>query len=267
MFAFWFIGYDLEIPLWRIVASGTFVGLTSKLHLFQRKKHQKGSLTLASLAHALLCVVQTSIPHRVLLCKRLPLTPLTPDRHRCLRFDPRIHGCHRRVLCVLQIPRTMVRIVLEACSLQPFPGFCRVRVSEHNPHRADDRMHYLGLGGTSYSVKNGVSPATLINGGHQNTRLIIGRSPRRKNILFLSQLTVATAISVMCGVIVILSIAFSFTDLITRREIRKKARHIVVASATFAEDGKILVKHDGTIPMQMIETEAELKVGLWIKQR
>lgn len=29
VFAFWFIGYEMEIPLWRIVISGVFVGLTS----------------------------------------------------------------------------------------------------------------------------------------------------------------------------------------------------------------------------------------------
>jgi NO-binding membrane sensor protein with MHYT domain len=30
VFAFWFIGYEMEIPLWRIVISGVFVGLTSE---------------------------------------------------------------------------------------------------------------------------------------------------------------------------------------------------------------------------------------------
>lgn len=101
-------------------------------------------------------------------------------------------------------------------------------------------MHYLGLGGASYSVKRGVSPATLAKGSEQATRLTI-------------------AISVMCGVIIIIAIALAFADLLTRRDMRNKARHIVVCSATFAEDGKILVKHDGTIPMQAIETEADLK--------
>jgi hypothetical protein len=30
VFAFWFIGYEMEIPLWRIAVSGIFVGLTSE---------------------------------------------------------------------------------------------------------------------------------------------------------------------------------------------------------------------------------------------
>ena len=33
VFAFWFIGYEMEIPLWRIVTSGVFVGLTSEWNL------------------------------------------------------------------------------------------------------------------------------------------------------------------------------------------------------------------------------------------
>ena len=101
-------------------------------------------------------------------------------------------------------------------------------------------MHYLGLGGTSYNTKSGIDPSVLTQGKAQATRLTI-------------------AISVMCGAIIIISVAFAFADLLTRRDMRNKARHIVIASATFAEDGKILVKSDGTIPMQMIETEADLK--------
>jgi len=101
-------------------------------------------------------------------------------------------------------------------------------------------MHYLGLGGASYRVKTGVGASALARSSRQSTRLTI-------------------AISVMCGVIIIVAIALAFADLLTRRDMREKARHIVVASATFAEDGKILVKHDGTIPMQAIETEADLK--------
>lgn len=67
-------------------------------------------------------------------------------------------------------------------------------------------------------------------------------------------------IAALCGVIIILSIVAAILDALTRREMRNRARHIVVASATFDEFGKILVKHDGTIPMQMIETEADLNV-------
>jgi hypothetical protein len=101
-------------------------------------------------------------------------------------------------------------------------------------------MHYLGLGGSSYQVRQGVVPSALQAGQEQSRRLTI-------------------AISVMCAVIIVIAVALAFSDLLTRRDMRDKARHIVIASATFADDGRILVKHDGTIPMQAIETEADLK--------
>ena len=69
------------------------------------------------------------------------------------------------------------------------------------------------------------------------------------------------AISVMCGVIILISLGMAFADYVTRRDMRNKARNIVVASACFSEDGRILVKNDGTIPMQIIETEADLGVS------
>ncbi|KAL7422485.1 hypothetical protein Q5752_003133 [Cryptotrichosporon argae] len=101
-------------------------------------------------------------------------------------------------------------------------------------------MHYLGLGGTSYMAKPGVSPQTLAAGSDQSTRLTI-------------------AISVMCGCIIVLSLAIAIFDFFIRRDIRNKARHIVVASAAFDSTGKLLVRNDGTIPMQIIQTDADLQ--------
>jgi hypothetical protein len=69
-----------------------------------------------------------------------------------------------------------------------------------------------------------------------------------------------SVISVMCGIIIALTIGIALWDLYTRREVKKKARHITVALATFSEDGRILVKSDGTIPVQAIETKADLAV-------
>ncbi len=66
----------------------------------------------------------------------------------------------------------------------------------------------------------------------------------------------------MCGVIIAISIAFAVVDLMIRRDIRNKARHIVIASAAFDSHGRLLVKNDGTIPMQVIETDADLVVSL-----
>lgn len=36
-------------------------------------------------------------------------------------------------------------------------------------------MHYLGLGGTSYRVKAGVTPQMLSDAGDQATKLTIGK--------------------------------------------------------------------------------------------
>ncbi|KAK8854768.1 hypothetical protein IAR55_003507 [Kwoniella newhampshirensis] len=101
-------------------------------------------------------------------------------------------------------------------------------------------MHYLGLGGTSYRTKAGVDPRIYAEGNDQSTRLTI-------------------IISVMCGVIVLICFAIAFYDAMTRRQIRNKARNIVIASASFDKTGKLLVKNDGTIPMQVIQTDADLQ--------
>ncbi|WRT68429.1 uncharacterized protein IL334_005405 [Kwoniella shivajii] len=85
-----------------------------------------------------------------------------------------------------------------------------------------------------------VDPMILANFGGQSTRLTI-------------------AISVMCGVIVVFCFAVALLDARTRRDIRNKARNIVIASAAFDKTGKLLVKNDGTIPMQIIQTDAELQ--------
>lgn len=114
-------------------------------------------------------------------------------------------------------------------------------------------MHYLGLGGARYFVKKDVilteagailnspskGPWVLLSGKDQANRLTI-------------------AISVMCGCIIALSAAIAIFDYLLRRDIRNKARHIVVASAAFDQSGKLLVRHDGTIPMQIIQTDADL---------
>lgn len=73
--------------------------------------------------------------------------------------------------------------------------------------------------------------------------------------------TLTVAIAAMCGAIILLSFGLAFADWLTRRDMRNKARNIVLASACFTEDGKILVKSDGTIPMQVIQTDADLSVS------
>ncbi|BEJ12564.1 hypothetical protein CspHIS471_0210240 [Cutaneotrichosporon sp. HIS471] len=114
-------------------------------------------------------------------------------------------------------------------------------------------MHYLGLGGARYFVKQNIAfpekgavlesptkgPWVLLSGKSQANRLTI-------------------AIGVMCACIIALSAAIAILDYLIRRDIRNKARHIVVASVAFDPTGKLLVRHDGTIPMQIIQTDADL---------
>ncbi|GMK59234.1 hypothetical protein CspeluHIS016_0702490 [Cutaneotrichosporon spelunceum] len=114
-------------------------------------------------------------------------------------------------------------------------------------------MHYLGLGGASYYVKQNIAfaekgaqldsptngPWVLLSGKSQANRLTV-------------------AICVMCACIIALSAGIAIVDYLIRRDIRNKARHIVVASAAFDPTGKLLVRHDGTIPMQIIQTDADL---------
>ncbi|ORX38480.1 hypothetical protein BD324DRAFT_649847 [Kockovaella imperatae] len=195
--AFWFIGYELDIPWWRIVVSGVFVGLTIVF------MHYSAAFRLPFLRVGYSVV--TVVFAIVLACVAATAALFLFFR---LRSQWSV-SWWKRGLC-------SIFLAVAVCG-----------------------MHYLGLGGTSYFTKPGVMPDQLAGGGGQSTRLII-------------------AISVMCAMIVVISITFALIDLLARREIRKKARHIVVASAAFAEDGKILVRHDGTIPMQMIETEADL---------
>lgn len=65
----------------------------------------------------------------------------------------------------------------------------------------------------------------------------------------------------MCGVIVLLSIGFAIWDYLNERQIRQQARKIVVASAAFDKQGRLLVRPDGTLPMKIIESTADLSVS------
>jgi hypothetical protein len=76
-----------------------------------------------------------------------------------------------------------------------------------------------------------------------------------------SGLHLITAVSVMCGVIVLISIGFAVWDYLSERDIRSKARKIVIASAAFDKQGRLLVRPDGHLPMHVIESQADLKVG------
>lgn len=74
------------------------------------------------------------------------------------------------------------------------------------------------------------------------------------------QIALTIAISVMCGVIIFVSLLLAALDLRTRIQMKATSKNIVLASVTFDDSGKILVKPDGTIPMQIMQTDAESEV-------
>lgn len=65
----------------------------------------------------------------------------------------------------------------------------------------------------------------------------------------------------MCGVLCLVSIGFVLFDIRHSRKIKEKARQIIVASAVFDRKGNILVKADGTLPLQIVWTPDMPKVS------
>lgn len=63
----------------------------------------------------------------------------------------------------------------------------------------------------------------------------------------------------MCFVIVVISVVISVLDGLSSREARRKAKKVVVASATFDKQGRLLVKADGTLPMIVIDTDVQTR--------
>lgn len=66
-------------------------------------------------------------------------------------------------------------------------------------------------------------------------------------------------LTVMCFVIVVISVVISVLDGLNSREARRKAKKVVVASATFDKQGRLLVKADGTLPMIVIDTDVQTR--------
>ncbi|CCF48572.1 hypothetical protein NDA10_006039 [Ustilago hordei] len=105
-------------------------------------------------------------------------------------------------------------------------------------------MHYIGVWGTSYKVK-----ASTITGMNEIS-LLIGR--QRNNILVI-------AIGCMCFVIICFSIFIAVSDMLIVRDARRKSKKVVVCSATFDKQGRLLVKPDGTMPLMIIETDVNTR--------
>ncbi|KDN42391.1 hypothetical protein K437DRAFT_164180 [Tilletiaria anomala UBC 951] len=103
-------------------------------------------------------------------------------------------------------------------------------------------MHYLGAAGTSYYVPPDPTavPGILSTGSYQSN-------------------VVTIAIGVMCFAIIVFSTFIPVSDVLTARDARNKARKVVVCSATFDKQGRLLVKQDGTMPMMVIETQIQIK--------
>lgn len=105
-------------------------------------------------------------------------------------------------------------------------------------------MHYIGVWGTSYKVK----PSTI--SGSDEISLLTGR--QRNNVLVI-------AIGCMCFVIICFCIFIGVSDMLVVRDARRKSKKVVVCSATFDKQGRLLVKPDGTMPLQIIETDVNTR--------
>lgn len=105
-------------------------------------------------------------------------------------------------------------------------------------------MHYIGVWGTSYKVK-----ASTVSGANEIT-LLTGR--QRNNVLVI-------AIGCMCFVIICFSIFIAVSDMLIVRDARRKSKKVVVCSATFDKQGRLLVKPDGTMPLMIIETDVNTR--------
>ncbi|CDS00809.1 hypothetical protein [Sporisorium scitamineum] len=105
-------------------------------------------------------------------------------------------------------------------------------------------MHYIGVWGTSYKVK-----ASTVTGANEIS-LLTGR--QRNNVLVI-------AIGCMCFVIICLSIFIAVSDALLVRDARRKSKKVVVCSATFDKQGRLLVKPDGTMPLMIIETDVNTR--------
>lgn len=217
-FAFWFLGSEADFVWWRGIISGVIVGLSSKLDNLQHGERH-------CLTHATVGLMHYSAAFR--------LPDLNPSYSAVTVVFALILACVAATIALslfFRLRQQWQDSFWKRCA-------CAVFLAT-----AVCGMHYLGLGGASYKVRQHttVNPESLTNGATQSTRLTI-------------------AISVMCACIIVLSIGIAVADFFIRRDIRKKARHIVVASAAFDQTGKLLVRHDGTIPMQIIQTDADLQ--------
>ncbi|CAH7672393.1 hypothetical protein BY996DRAFT_4605576 [Phakopsora pachyrhizi] len=100
-------------------------------------------------------------------------------------------------------------------------------------------MHYLGLSGTEWYVP------------HEKTESF-SAGKESSTILTIS-------IGVMCFAVCILSFIIVISDFLVTRESRRKARRVVIVSATFDKSGRVLVNLDGMLPMCEVETDFPLK--------
>lgn len=66
----------------------------------------------------------------------------------------------------------------------------------------------------------------------------------------------------MCFGVCIIALIIILSDFLVTRESRRKARRVVIASATFDKAGRVLVNLDGMLPMCEVETDLPMKVNL-----
>lgn len=103
-------------------------------------------------------------------------------------------------------------------------------------------MHYLGQSGTSFYVPK-----------EQHRMLAVLHTNDKQSV------STAIAIGAMCAAIVFTCFLLTMSDLLSAQAARERARKIVVCSATFDKQGRLLVKPDGTVPMVVIESDIQPK--------
>lgn len=64
----------------------------------------------------------------------------------------------------------------------------------------------------------------------------------------------------MCFALCVICFIILVSDYLVTQNSRRNARRVVVASATFDQAGRLLVKPDGMLPISVIETTLPLKV-------
>lgn len=116
-------------------------------------------------------------------------------------------------------------------------------------------MHYVAVSGTSWTVRPGHYSDSWQT--DKNADLAYGSFTIPP--VYNRTKSVFSAIAGMCAALCLLSAGFAVHDIMLRKSGRLGSQQLVVASAAFTRDGKILVKPDGNIPLQVMSTNSSMR--------